>query len=347
MRMNDSVDENCRLLAAGYVRKQVRRLGRQLDGCRLGEDVECVHQARVASRRLRAALRMFRDCFPVRKVKRWHKAVKHIAKGLGGARDLDVQIEFLCHVLDELSEKASYPGIARLMVRLEKQRERIQTEVIEAVDEFEATEVLNEMQAAMKPILKKARRRGLGVQSSAACLRTEHHILDRLNELMRHHDSLDDPEAIEQHHAMRIAAKRLRYTVEIARPVYADQLNEAVTVVKRLQSMLGEIHDCDVWLKHLASFAEEERTRIRKRFGHDGPFERLNIGIDYLIEHRRKQREATFRELVAYWQQIEQQGQWESLIAIIGLPPESATAKPQPAAAPDKTDRRTTVAPPL
>ena len=107
---------------------------------------------------------------------------------------------------------------------------------------------------------------------------------------------------------MRIAAKRLRYTVEIARPVYAGQLDETVAVVKQLQSMLGTIHDCDGWLEHLASFAKQQRARIRKRFGHDGPFERLRLGIDYLIEHRRKQREETFRELVAYWQQIEQKG---------------------------------------
>ncbi len=341
------VDEGLRLLAAGYIQKQGRRLVRQLDGVRLADDIECVHEARVASRRLRAALRMFCNCFQARKLKRWRKAVRQITKGLGDARDLDVQIEFLCGVLDELTEKSCYPGIARLLVQVEKRRERIQPDVVKAVDRFETSGVLDEMRAVAKSILKEADRRGLGVQSAVAYLQTEQHILDRLNNLMCYEDSLGDPEAIEQHHAMRIAAKRLRYTVEIARPVYAGRLDETVTVAKRLQSMLGDIHDCDVWLEYLCSFAKEERARIRKRFGHDGPFERLRPGIDHLAQDRRNQREETFRKLVAYWQHLEQQAQWELLIAVIGLPPESTTTtKPQPAPASDILKLRPVATPP-
>jgi len=58
-----SADQGYRLRAAGYLRKQVKRLAAQLAGARSGDNPECVHQARVASRRLRAGLRVVRECF--------------------------------------------------------------------------------------------------------------------------------------------------------------------------------------------------------------------------------------------------------------------------------------------
>ena len=57
------MDSGYRLLAAKYIRRQAKQLAEQFDGVRAAEDIEFVHRARVATRRLRAALRMFDDCF--------------------------------------------------------------------------------------------------------------------------------------------------------------------------------------------------------------------------------------------------------------------------------------------
>jgi len=85
-------DLSYRLLAARFIRRQVKQLGEQFDGIRQGEDVEYLHRARVASRRLRAALRMFHDCWGPKKMKGWRKAIRRVTRGLGDARDKDVQI---------------------------------------------------------------------------------------------------------------------------------------------------------------------------------------------------------------------------------------------------------------
>ncbi|MFH1922387.1 MAG: CHAD domain-containing protein, partial [Planctomycetota bacterium] len=57
------MDGSYQLLAGRYVRRQIRQLIGQLEGMRKADDIEFVHRARVASRRLRAALGIFRDCF--------------------------------------------------------------------------------------------------------------------------------------------------------------------------------------------------------------------------------------------------------------------------------------------
>lgn len=110
--MTASVDDSYRLLAAKYVRKQAKQLAEQLQGVREAEDVEFVHRARVASRRLRAAMRMFRDCFDAKQLKRWRRHIRRVTTGMGDARDKDVQIGFLHGVLNGLNERACYPGIA-------------------------------------------------------------------------------------------------------------------------------------------------------------------------------------------------------------------------------------------
>ena len=59
-----------------------------------------------------------------------------------------------------------------------------------------------------------------------------------------------------------LAAKRLRYTLEICQPVYQGRLDPFVKAVKQLQSLLGDIHDCDVWVADLDTFLEEERQHL-------------------------------------------------------------------------------------
>jgi CHAD domain-containing protein len=321
-----SADQGCRLLAASYLRKQAKRLAAQLDGARRGDNPESVHQARVASRRLRAGLRMFRECFDPERLKTWRKQIRRVTTKLGDARDKDVQIAYLCDVLDALDEKPCYPGIARLLARLERQREGIQPKVVEAVDRFQSSGVLEQMLAVSKEVLCEARSQAAGVPSASALAEPQRHILDNLDRLLSCQDSLSDPEDRQRHHAMRIAAKRLRYTLEISAPVYGGQLDGTVEAVKKVQTLLGEVHDCDVWAEHLRAFAAKERKRIMRHYGHAGPFARLQVGIEHLHQQRHWRRRQVFQELVDYWQELNQRREWEKLVETVGR--SAATAAP-------------------
>lgn len=58
-------------------------------------DIERVHDMRVATRRLRAAMEIFEPCFPTKRWRKAQKRVKALADDLGERRDRDVAIEFL------------------------------------------------------------------------------------------------------------------------------------------------------------------------------------------------------------------------------------------------------------
>jgi hypothetical protein len=81
----------------------------------------------------------------------------------------------------------------------------------------------------------------------------------RLNEMLAYEDCLLDPTRVYELHQMRIAAKRLRYTLEIFQKVYADhtrfgkEMADAIEKVKALQEHLGEIHDADVLAPQLTA----------------------------------------------------------------------------------------------
>jgi CHAD domain-containing protein len=313
------MDCDYRRLAVKYIRRQARQLAKQLDGVRAAEDIEFVHRARVATRRLRASLAMFAQCFASKRVKRWRKAIRRLTGSLGDARDRDVQIELLCGTLSALGVKECFPGIAHVLVQLERDRERLQRQVVKAVTRLDARGTLREIRRAAKKALDREESTPECLKAPKACERIREHVRQQVDDLFQYESSLADSADQERHHAMRIAVKRLRYTLEISRPMCPRRLDDAVETVKRLQTLLGDIHDCDVWLDHLAAFASEQRDRIVAMFGHSGRFRHMQPGIEYLRRDRQAHRQQTFEELVRYWGDLKGRRFWEELAGAANL----------------------------
>ena len=83
------------MAAARAVEVRTEEVFEQAEGVLDLDDIERVHDMRVATRRLRAALEVFEPCFPAKRHRKALKRVKALADALGGRRDLDVEIELL------------------------------------------------------------------------------------------------------------------------------------------------------------------------------------------------------------------------------------------------------------
>ena len=102
-----------------------------------GTDIECVHDMRVASRRLRAALRNFADCFtPKKEFHRHLKQVERITSTLGAVRDLDVLIDYFQKDLKTVSEDAQ-ASVQNLTRHLQKERRTRRIPVFTMFQELE------------------------------------------------------------------------------------------------------------------------------------------------------------------------------------------------------------------
>jgi CHAD domain-containing protein len=102
--------------------------------------------------------------------------------------------------------------------------------------------------------------------------------------------------------------------MELFRPAYQDTVDETIAAVKQMQTLLGAVHDSDIWTEDLQRFRDEEQERTRQYFGHGRPFKRLAPGIDYLLEHQGEVREQAFSELKRRWGELQDAQVWERLI---------------------------------
>jgi CHAD domain-containing protein len=114
-------------------------------------DVERVHDMRVATRRLRAALEVFESCFPRKRQRKALKKVKALADALGERRDADVEIALLEGLVDEAAE-ADRDALREL---IEELRVR-QAEANEALAPYVASKRLKKLRRRLKKLAKRA-----------------------------------------------------------------------------------------------------------------------------------------------------------------------------------------------
>ena len=313
------IDQSFQLLACQYLHRQLEKLQKELVGARSAEDIECIHQSRVASRRMRAGLSFFDKCLSAKKVKKWHSPIQKITKKLGLARDRDVQIEFIKEFLSNLDKgQEQYKrGIKRLLLRLEQARHKLQPKVNKSIDAFNSSGVLADMHGEIEKVLFRFMGKEIPLQSQWVFQHTQEQITGQLQELLSHQGSLGNPLDKDGHHQMRISAKRLRYTLEICDMVFDGELKEMIKVVKNAQTYLGDIHDCDVWEDYLEHFMIEEKQRMVQYLGHSRSFTPIQKGLDYLKDECVKRRDIRFAKFAEEWNRIGNEGLWDQLQSII------------------------------
>jgi len=308
------------LFASEALTKRVWALLDEAAGVRENRDPECLHRMRVASRRLRNALSLFGGCFPEEERKRWEKEARNVGRALGEARDADVQAASVAALVKNLGDRRLRPGAERLLLRLKQRRERLQPKVLRALDELEESELKNGFPEALRGLSARMR---LSVPEPAEGMKTVRDaavelLVRRAVELEAFQPVADHPERVEELHAMRIAVKRLRYTLEIFRSLFDGETEPVLETLKKLQDLLGEVHDCDVWIEFLPLFLEKERRRTFRYFGHERPMARLRPGIGFLLEEFRRRRGERFEEFRDFWRKNQEAVGWKGFARNLG-----------------------------
>ena len=306
-------DDGYWAFAADALLQRLDAVAQETAGVRLGQDIEYVHRMRVASRRLRSALTIFEPCLEAGGLHGFQKPIRRVTKELGAARDIDVQLEALTDFINSDPDKSHRPGIERLMLRLQQQRNKMQLRVVAEIDRLLASPVWQDMQRPLRELTVRANLRGTRRESKALRHSAARSVTQELEGLLAHEPYIEQPERSEELHQMRIAAKKLRYSLEIFAPLYSGALNEPLATAKEVQKILGDIHDCDVWIGSLPLFVEEERQRTEDYFGHCRQFGRIASGLDYFRAEKIRERQKHYEKFVNYWREVKALGVWEKL----------------------------------
>ena len=123
----------------------------------------------------------------------------------------------------------------------------------------------------------------------------------RLEEMLAFGEAASEPEAAVSQHEMRIAAKRLRYVLEITEGCFGREASGARIGARDLQSVLGNIHDCDVMA-----------PRVREQIG-KLPGGEARGGLDLLAAHLETQRALLHGQFLELWRGQRDAGVWSGL----------------------------------
>jgi CHAD domain-containing protein len=139
----------------------------------------------------------------------------------------------------------------------------------------------------------------------------------RAAELRSFSPAVLDPRNVDALHDMRIAAKRLRYVLELSTPVFGEPAAEGAKRAKKLQDLLGEIHDCDVTIprveRHIERLRLEDAATLREAAGASAadldpkaaraaPNRLLYRGLESLAVYLLARRDVLYDRFVREWE---------------------------------------------
>ena len=299
---------------------------KEIGGVKTAQDIEHIHRMRVASRRLRAALPLFFSCIPERKYHQWLLEIQKITRALGYARDTDVQIAFITKIIKKRGggiqdDKTDIISSVRdkgdvetvLLLQLQKKRSKLQAAVVFDLEKMEKSGIIDEMRTfflAQTSEINKTRKKSppFGIPPVAAL-----RISRRLKTLLSYERWVHNMDAVAEHHAMRIAAKRLRYTIEIYAPLYRLGLKKYLSRVKKIQEILGDLHDCDVWIDTVMVMLLKERSTYHLKNSSINRQVNRVTGYRHFLSEREKERKRLYLRYVRYWDSLTRAGIWDEL----------------------------------
>ena len=229
------------------------------------DDDEALHDFRVALRRLRSVLRAFRP-WVAETVRRKHeKRLKRLARETNAARDAEVQLAWLSTEREALASGRCQAGFDLLTSRLGERREQAHGGHARLVGRYHKTsERLRKRLRTYLVRLDAAER----VPFSAVMGGLLSHQLEVVRSRLAAVRGASDEQRI---HRARIEAKRLRYLLEALRQSGQVDPRPAVKHMKRLQDLLGELHDSHVLATELANALADVSAERARWLVQEGP----------------------------------------------------------------------------
>jgi len=223
-------------------------------GTRQGEDIEQLHDMRVATRRLRAAFDIFSDYFLAGVIKPYLKDLRATGRILGQVRDLDVFMASAQGYMIKLSE-AQGGGLAPLLELWEAKHQEARTMMLTHLDGVRYQAFIQQFNVFLNSPGEGVMLIGSADHPLPNTPRavTPLLIYSRLAAVRAFEKSLEKASIVELH-VLRTEFKRLRYTVEFFREILGGEAGQVIEDLKVIQDHLGELHDADVACNIISNF---------------------------------------------------------------------------------------------
>jgi CHAD domain-containing protein len=224
-------------LSVALLRQRLVSLLNAMPAAQAGDEIS-VHQARVASRRLREALPVLGGRADEQALEQAQKRVRRITRALGPVRELDVTLLLLA----ELEAKGTTPkrAIARVRKAVLEERQKRRTEMLEVITPSRLEKLRKRLVKVSSPEshVSAVPRNALAEAAAQSAFRAK-----TLKAAIDHAGGLYVADRL---HRVRIEAKKLRYALEIQRQLSRSRAAAALARLKTEQDLLGRIHDLEI-----------------------------------------------------------------------------------------------------
>ena len=227
------------------LRRHLDRLTRAFPGLEHG-DIRALHRARVASRRLREMVPVLQlDHAHSKKISR---RLRKLTKQLGVVRELDVLMVGIDEMHDARPDQSG--ALARVGVAVSKDRDHARRKLFDALPIASISRLARRLDGVVAD-LKLAE-----ASTSRAAARSWKWAIDGRVEqrATRLAAAVQDAGAVyipERLHAVRIALKKLRYSLELSHEVAGVRADANLRTLKRGQDLLGRLHDLQVLIERV------------------------------------------------------------------------------------------------
>lgn len=232
-----------------------------------------IHEMRVAVRRIRSALALFGD----RQWVRLEPKVKRLQDALGGVRDVQVQTRWVKSIPGSAHRKGIQLLVRAQRKALAARRRELRSEMVR-------------WRRDVAPALSRRFER-VDAQGRLGGKSMRRRVLSRFRKVSkgftRFRRSLDARAT----HRLRIQVKKLRYELELLKAGFSTGSSATLVLLVPLQEKLGNLHDCDVRLDYLASFAARA----------EGPGQADLLALAQQVVELRRQQAAVAIEEIERW----------------------------------------------
>jgi CHAD domain-containing protein len=244
--MNRATSRATRLLLERRARALKRHLPAAIEGDGIG-----VHQARVASRRLREAVPVLAEDVRGAKAKKAHEKIRKLTRALGAVRELDVTLK----VLDDLAagDTLPRPALEEVRAHVVEEREQRRATMLKRLDRVKVDKLDRRLASVAEALQDAESERWRGALASRLSKRAK-----GLGVAMDEAGQIYNPDSL---HRVRIATKKLRYSLEIAAEGGFRPAAPLVRQLKRVQDTLGRLHDLQVLQLHVEAVQTQPPSR--------------------------------------------------------------------------------------
>ena len=274
-----------------------------------GEEIDELHDMRVAIRRMRAATKVFETYLDSEQLEPHLKGLRRILDSLGEVRDLDVFLEKTEKYLKNLPPEHEH-DLDLLFVVIMEEREKARKNMLDYLDsekyltfKRDFLDALTSPETLVFPATNKKRdalpHRVREVLPSI--------LYARLADISAYSEWVEGPYLpVERLHRLRIAAKGMRYTFEFFESVLGEDTKALIKELKTFQDHLGNLHDAVIAVDLLGSYlrtgewrsAESEKAPGKKKFSEG------TEGIESYLAYREEELQMLLNTFPKAWEKI-------------------------------------------